>query len=368
METSGYYIILALVIQYIISLYTFYSWNPYNISTKYPSYTIMILQLNILLNFIIYYYFTKTNLDKKNSGSYVIGSYGMILICCLFLFLTLYYVWKFMVNVTSFHTLYMYVIDFTIVCVLAGIVYLFIKNNYGVPTGIKTTAVKSLTDKVAEEVTSVSNPILVLLVIELAIILFRLFLPNIIHYISSHDKTELLGYPIYLNKEENLGKYENILNDKKKFTYKYSLSFWFYINPQPPNTASSYNKYTNILNYGNKPSVQFHSKNNKLRVQCVEKNDSMTTIYETDSLQYQKWNNMVINYDAGNMDVFINGDLVGSRKNIAPFMTYEKIYSGEKGGIDGGICNVNYYDKVLTLSSISNTYHLLKNNDIPYIY
>lgn len=378
------YIILALCIQYIIALYAFYMWNPYNISTRYPSYTIMFLQLNILVNFIIYYYFTKTKLDiTSNIGDKIklekkdIASYGMILLCSLSVFVSLYYIWKLALNIHSFQTLYIYLIDFLIICGLLGIVYLTIKNTGKSQSldGVKEyaftvpTMLISLAEYMKTEFTTVNNPVWILLAIEVALILFRVLLPNIIHYISSHDKSELLGNPIYLNKEHNLGKYENmIVTDKKKFSYNYSVSFWFYINPQPPNTSAAYNKYTNILNYGNKPSVQFHSKKNKLRVRCVEKDDSMTTIYETDALQYQKWNNMVINYDAGNMDVFINGDLVGSRQNIAPFMTFEKIYSGEKKGIEGGICNVNYFGHVQSLSSITNTYNLLKNNDIPYIY
>lgn len=376
------YVIFALVIQYVIALYTFYIWNPYLVSSKYPSYTIMFLQINILVNLIIYYYFTKTKSDLSSiSGDKIklekkdLASYGMVLLCSLSLFVTLYYIWKFALNIQSFQTLYIYLIDFLIICGLIGIGYLAIQTTGVNLDGVKEYAlsVPMLLIKLAEymktEFTTVTNPVWVLLAIEIVLILFRLLLPNIIHYISSHDKSELLGDPIYLNKEQVLGKRENTnVTDKKKFSYNYSVSFWFYINPQPPNTSAAYNKYTNILNYGNKPSIQFHSKKNQLRVQCVEKDASMTTIYETEALQYQKWNNMVVNYDAGNMDVFINGDLVGSRQNIAPFMTHEKIYSGEKKGIEGGICNVHYYEHVLSLSVISNTYHLLKNNEIPYIY
>lgn len=60
------YVIFALVIQYVIALYTFYIWNPYLVSSKYPSYTIMFLQINILVNLIIYYYFTKTKSDLSS--------------------------------------------------------------------------------------------------------------------------------------------------------------------------------------------------------------------------------------------------------------------------------------------------------------
>ena len=65
------------------------------------------------------------------------------------------------------------------------------------------------------------------------------------------------------------------------------------------------------------------------------KND-LVEIYKTKDIAYQKWNNFVINYDGGNMDVFLNGKLVASRPNIAPYMTYENITSGSNDGIEGG--------------------------------
>jgi len=350
------------------------------------------------LCFIIYYYFTKTKLEKNvninpttNTNNAIqeavhrglqlkdLFPYGVILLAFASLLVTLYYLWKLIKNIKSAQTLYIYLIDFLIICGVIGIIYLFIQNkNSGYVETIKEYAlmfpvmIVKFAEYLRRDITNTKSTVWIILGIISLLVILRLLLPNLYHYISSHDRTELLGEPIYLDKRMVLGNYENMNpNDKKKgqkkFSYAYSVSFWFYVNPQPSNTRASYNKYTDILNYGNKPVVQFHSKNNSLRVQCMENNNSITTIYETNSLQYQKWNNMVINYDSGNMDVFINGDLVGSKQNIAPFMTFENVVSGEKNGIEGGICNVQYYNHILSLSAISNTYHLLKNNDIPYV-
>lgn len=384
-NSNGKYIILLLFVQYVLALYILYIWNPYNVSDKYPTHVIIFLQINLLLSFIIYYYFTKTKVDKNiNTGENIRGlqindlsPYGIILLSFLSIFVTLYYIWKLLSNVTSFQTLYVYLIDFLIICGVFGVIYLFIQNkNSGYADAIKEYALAApfmiinFAKYLKSDFITAGSTVWILLGIIITLIILRFLLPIIIHNISTHDGTELLGSPIYLNKEKILGKYENMPSEdkKKNFSYKYSISFWFYINPQPTNTNPSYNKYTNILNYGNKPSVQFNSKKNKLRVQCIKNDNSISTIYETDSLQYQKWNNMVINYDSGNMDVFINGDLVGSKQNIAPFMKFENVVSGEKRGIEGGICNVHYYSHILSLSTISNTYHLLKNNEIPYIY
>ena len=75
--------------------------------------------------------------------------------------------------------------------------------------------------------------------------------------------------------------------------------------------------------------------------------------------------NFVMNYDGANMDVFLDGELVGTQPNIAPYMSYDKVVAGEKDGIHGGICNVVYYDKPLSRSDIMMSYNLLKHLDIP---
>ena len=67
------------------------------------------------------------------------------------------------------------------------------------------------------------------------------------------------------------------------------------------------------------------------------------------------------------MDVFLNSELVGSKPNIAPFMSYENIVVGEKNGIEGGIANVVYYNKILGSEQIKLTYKTLKNKPTPLL-
>lgn len=160
---------------------------------------------------------------------------------------------------------------------------------------------------------------------------------------------------------------------KDRFSYKYSLSAWFYINPQPPNTSAAYSVYTNILNYGKKINIEYNGKLNSLRVMAAvasttsgEKNKS-TEVYKTSDIPYQKWNNIVINYDDGYVDVFFNGLLVGSLPNVVPFMSFDDIIAGAKNGIMGGICNVNYYRNILTEKTIRLNYKTLRIKTFPYI-
>ena len=163
----------------------------------------------------------------------------------------------------------------------------------------------------------------------------------------------------------------------KRFRYSYALSGWYYINPQPPNTRTAYTTYTNIIKYGSKVNVEYNGQLNSLRVMAAvatsgtdvanKPNDSVE-IYETKEILYQRWNNIVINYDEGYMDVFINGVLVGSRSGVAPYMSFDSVVVGAPTGILGGICNVTYYESPLSKSTIELTYKSLQGKKEPYIW
>lgn len=165
-------------------------------------------------------------------------------------------------------------------------------------------------------------------------------------------------------------------SNTKRFSYTYSLSGWFYINPQSPSTGTAYTKYTNILKYGNQVNIEYNAQLNSLRVMgdvaspendTVNKNVSVQ-IYESKQVLYQKWNNIVINYDNGFLDVFLNGNLVGSKSGVAPYMRFDTIVVGAKNGIQGGICNVNYYENILKKSEINLRYKSLRDKELPYIW
>jgi hypothetical protein len=200
---------------------------------------------------------------------------------------------------------------------------------------------------------------------------------------SNKNGIQLVKNPQYLNNERTLGTFDELYgknvdyntntsdNTVERFSYHYSLSAWFNINPQPPNTSPAYNKYTNILSYGNKPAVEFNSSENSLRVLVESEKEpgakQRTMIYETKNILYQKWNNIVINYDRGTMDVFINGILVGSKPGISPYMTFESIKVGSPNGINGGICNVMYHKDNLTKSYIETMYKALQGKEEPIL-
>jgi len=82
----------------------------------------------------------------------------------------------------------------------------------------------------------------------------------------------------------------------------------------------------------------------------------------------QKWNHIVFNYNNGSADVFINGTLERTLYFNGVNPTYNStdlVTVGDDNGINGAICNVEYYSTPLTQFQISSKYNLLMNKNPP---
>ena len=132
----------------------------------------------------------------------------------------------------------------------------------------------------------------------------------------------------------------------------YSISFSIWINPQPINTNINYNKYTSLFNYSNKPNILYNAQTNTIKIVCRDKKNNLVNIYKANKFPYQSWMNFVIVLRSGIMDVFLNNDLVASVSGVSPYMTNDKVTSGEKDGINGGIKNILYFNKPLSKNEI----------------
>ena len=173
-----------------------------------------------------------------------------------------------------------------------------------------------------------------------------------------------------VNGQYNIGaKYNNLSKTFNKFPYNYtySISFYIYINPQPTNTSIAYTKDTELFNYGFKPVIYYNGKSRKIIIKSRtlhNRADQLDTIYETTNVKHQKWLYFVINYEDNIIDVFIDGKLVGSKKNVTPYFVGDKVTIGEDDGIYGSIKEIFYYDKIKTPDSIQFLYNLTKNKNI----
>jgi len=211
--------------------------------------------------------------------------------------------------------------------------------------------------------------------------------PQVQTNLSKQGGTLLVNSPVYTNTENSIGLYD-ILNgtgDENPYNYKYAISFWVFIDAMSPNVSNSLNKYTSLLNYGNKPNVLYNAAENKLRITLQNdgepavgsasrlKNpqeldaDGNIIIYELPNVLLQKWNNIIINYSNGTLDIFYNGQLVKSANEAVPEMSKDALTIGSNNGINGGICNVTYFNTELNMSQIYYLYNLVKNKNPPVV-
>jgi hypothetical protein len=85
-------------------------------------------------------------------------------------------------------------------------------------------------------------------------------------------------------------------------------------------------------------------------------------LYKNDNFLLQKWNNIILNYNGGTLDVFLNGELVKSSIEVVPIYDFtDTLTIGEKDGLHGGICNIVYFNKPLTRTNIYYLYNMVKN-------
>ena len=179
----------------------------------------------------------------------------------------------------------------------------------------------------------------------------------------------LLREPVYLNNKKNIGGFQDFNVDKidLEYNYNYSISCWFFIRANAPNYKKSYNKYSTVLSYSDKPKIMFNPELNKLKILMNNGLNKKPIEFIIDGPPLQKWNNVVINYDGGNLDIFMNSKLVRSFPSVVPYMSFDQLDVGEDKGLGGGICNVVYFPSSISRERIITNYNLLKNYNPPII-
>lgn len=220
-----------------------------------------------------------------------------------------------------------------------------------------------------------------LLILEAVIIILYFLIPYLIEKFYTRNSKLLLNKPVYLHKPNIVATYKDLNpdkdndkkddsnKDKKKSTvdYNYGLSCWIYVDNYGSNYNNNTDSFVDLLSYGDKPSIQYNNKINTLRVISKQGIDDIEVIYETNKIPLQRWNHFVINYDNGNVDIFINNKLVGTKQGVLPYMKYDNIVTGQPKGIPGGICNVQYYYNPMSKISINLEYSTLKDKTPPII-
>jgi len=220
----------------------------------------------------------------------------------------------------------------------------------------------------------------IMLIVSICLVVAYFKLPLLFNLVSSQGGNQLVNKPVYTDTQYNLGNYQE-LNGSDIFDYQYGISCWVFIDAAPPNTNSNYNKFTSLLNFGNKPNILYNASKNTLMITMQQKNlkditknklidfdsEGNRIIYINKNFLLQKWNNIIINYNGGTLDIFLNGELVKSSIEVVPYYTFDNLTIGEKDGIKGGICNVVYFRNALTAQNIYYLYNTVKNKTPPVL-
>ena len=276
---------LIVVIEFILFILIAYRWNPYGIADKYPAQLTLFTLIVIFIQLVMYYFIkekstlsnTLYNIELPNIGTFTLKVFATIA-SIIGIVLLLVGLWWLIKQIDSIHTAVIWLINILIISGVLSIGYLILNrirqrqeklNNNNSWSTFLTSILFSiprliieLSKYLKEQYNITSNVVWVVLAIEIVLITLRFVIPVIWQKMITHDGVHLQDNPVYLNKKYTLGSFETLhnKNDNNKFKYNYSLSAWFYLNPQPPNTSSAYTKYSNILNYGEKPLVQYNGK------------------------------------------------------------------------------------------------------------
>lgn len=378
---------LTLIIFIILSIIVFIK-NPFNIISKYPGYSILI---TLLLGFLI---ITSSNFierrqqifqniseeQKPSLFSFIlkaISSVGSIFLIIITILVVLYAIGNF----SSFVSNLIWILGVLSIFGAIAIVYKLFGNklkdiDYKSPVFIRLLKnivlyipclLIDLADFISKEIFKTPKSTWTLFGIEIIIIASYFLLPIIFNkFINAiSDSVNLLKEPVYLNNPIKLAEQTPYVVSKSK-NYHYGISLWFYINSNGNNTSKAYTELTSIIKYGEKTQVFYDGIKQELVIQGLTERDNIIEIARF-KIPYQRWNNLVINYDSGYMDIFLNNELVTSKWNIIPYMSFDTISAGSKNGIEGGLANVNFYPKPLTKNQISWNYLSLKNLTPPVI-
>ena len=216
---------------------------------------------------------------------------------------------------------------------------------------------------------------LIMLVVSIGLLVAYYYTPSVFNTINIQGGKQLVNKPVYTNSMYSLGTYQE-LTGTDQFEYQYAISFWVFLDASQPN-----DKYTSLLNFGNKPNVLYNGETNTLKIIMQQKDlpnatsnkltdfddDGNRIIYKNENMLLQKWSNIILNYNGGVLDIFLNGELVKSSVGVVPYYTLDNLTIGEENGIHGGICNVIYFNRSLNASNLYYLYDMAKNSTPPVL-
>jgi hypothetical protein len=255
-----------------------------------------------------------------------------------------------------------------------------------------------------------TRPILILLAMQAAFILAGHVLPSLVTRAINHTGVQILSAPVSMTTQTTISRYRikfvntnGVASDDsgtsplppsltpaptpssvppsevQLFNYRYGVSAWFYIHPQPPSSYKSGDVAMFSFGGGLGPAVTYNSQTNALTVSI---DGADTPIPAITDIPLQRWNNLVINSDKGSIDIFVNGALIYTGLHIPQIPKSPAVSSVTIGadpivddedkdklnqGANGEICNMVLNREPFTKAEIAWFYNTNKVMNPPVV-
>jgi len=411
-------------IVYIILVLLFMYYDPYSIVKNYYGGFVFVVVFiaTFLFAMIIWYYHAIDNFQSMNITRTTVSPVWRIFKQGIFILLgfsisgaVLYGLIYGLVNLTDSHSVISSIMYLVITISLLAFIYktlssskifseifripiisLLINLIFYIPCIFVQLIDRAVKFYVIEKDRTNMTEIILLLITILCIVLYYL-IPYIGNLVILQGGKQLINEPIYIDREKVIASYTE-LNDiplnqpanEITHEYSYGLSCWIYLDS---NTSSYFDKYSSILNYGGKPNILYKASTNTLLITEQMDDNSETSeaftktikanslatgqeldesgnliLYKRENMELQKWNNIILNYSNGTLDVFFNGELVKSTMNVVPYMKLDSLVVGTNNGAHGGLCNLLYFKNTLSSSQIYYIYNTVKDKTPPILY
>lgn len=351
---------VLILIVYIILFFTFI-----NNSSVFKTYSV-ITNTIFLISIVIYVLYILIRFNGTDTLRNRFGSVLRNTIYSIIGIIILYFSIKFISDSTYATTTLTFIFQFLSILGALYILYVIIRKTTFfqklLNNGIFSFSSSSSFSFLYDNIKTTPSYVLKLLIAQIIFITGWFLIPYIREKLYNYNSKVLLVKPIRTDKETVLGK--NVIFGKynkniekqsidmsssinKDLPYKYSLSCWIFINNQGGNMSETSEVLTPLLRYGKKTAILYNSSTNTFQITSKKGIDGTEVIYSTTKLPLQKWNNIIINYNSGNVDIFLNGELVATKSGVLPYVSHDTITVGNDNGVLGGIKNVVYYPEVL---------------------
>jgi hypothetical protein len=342
--SSAQWLHLLVMVLYILIVVLLLVINPAEFLGKYNQDTNSVYLVSLIGLFSMVCVFLNQNIFKEPWTAYT-GRLGFLLLCLVSVGFSIQYAIRFFMQSPSLSPNYLLMLS---ILVGFGVLFLVVvvRNLPRPNTFSKSNLVLLMMAVLFCRLQDMlnNNPLVyVILVVELLLILYYVFSRQLYRKVEEGALgTQLVNEPIKLNRATGL----TVQGD---FKYNYAVSCWVWLMPQPPDESPTSSMFENILDYSGKPRVLYNAALNTLRISMQrppsEGEDAGAHILMADipKIPLQRWHNLVLSYNNGTFDIFLNGSLYLSVPSVVPNNMSGELAIGVEKGNRGKLCNLVFY-------------------------